>query len=273
MFKVIKRRLGISDIVSTIILVSALLIISIVIMFVAHNIFAYQSQNVEFEQAKDVYMNLAEIIEEVSGKQGASGYVRINTVSGGPYFETNVDNIINITVYSETDTQTIYSSSYNILKYRAGSLVGVSGREDLRGTDSLIVVNNEYPLGNVYTIESNGAWVVINYSRIGILNLGIFNFTKGLNESYEPVFDTLNVVEVHYIELVPGSFTGSGSLYIVATCKNITVEYYRINTTGTLTFIVENSTGSENYILTLDENYDTLVIFVKSIVEINIFGG
>lgn len=272
MFKVIKRRLGVSDIVSTIILVSALLIISIVIMFVAHNIFAYQSQNVEFEQAKDVYMNLAEIIEEVSGKQGASGYVRINTVSGGPYFEANADNIT-IEVNNGTVSKTIYLNSCNILKYRAGSLVGVSGREDLRGTDSLIVVNNEYPLGNVYTIESNGAWVVINYSRIGILNLGVFNFTKGLNESYEPVFDTLNVVEVHYIELVPGSFTGSGSLYIVATCENITVEYYRINTTGTLTFIVKNSTGSESRTIALDENYDTLVIFVKSIVEINIFGG
>ncbi len=268
----VKRRFGISDIVSTIILVSTLLIISIVIMFVANNIFAYQSQNVEFEQAKDVYINLAEIIEEVSGKQGASGYVRINTVSGGPYFEADADNIA-IKVDNGTVTQTIYSSSYNILKYRAGSLVGVSGREDLRGTASLIVVNNEYPLGNVYTIQSNGAWVVINYSRIGILNLGVFNFTKGLNEFNETVFDTLNVIEVHYVELVPGSFTGSGSLYIVATCENITVKYYRINTTRTLTFIVENSTGSKKETLALNENYDTLVIFVKSIVEINIFGG
>ena len=268
----IKRRLGISEIVSTILLVSALLIISIAIMFVANNIFAYQSQNVEFEQAKYVYMNLAEVIEEVSGKQGASGYVRINTVSGGPYFEVNVDEIT-IKVDNGTDTQVIYSNSYNVLKYRAGNLVGVSEREDLRGIDSLIVVNNEYPLGNVYTIQSNGAWVVINYSRIGILNLGVFNFTKGLNETYEPIFDTLNVIEVHYVELVPGSFAGSGSLYIVATCENITVEYYRVDTNGTLTFIVENSTGSESYTMVLEEDYDTLIIFVKSIVEINIFGG
>ncbi|RLG61225.1 hypothetical protein DRN87_03000, partial [Candidatus Geothermarchaeota archaeon] len=135
------------------------------------------------------------------------------------------------------------------------------------------VVNNEYPLGNVYTIQSNGAWVVINYSRIGILNLGVFNFTKGLNETYEPIFDTLNVIEVHYVELVPGSFAGSGSLYIVATCENITVEHYRVDTNGTLTFIVENSTGSESYTMVLEEDYDTLIIFVKSIVEINIFGG
>ena len=73
-----KSRRGISEIVSTIILVSTLLLISIVIMFVANNIFSYQTENSEFEQAKNIMINLAEIIEGISGKEGSSGYVNYN---------------------------------------------------------------------------------------------------------------------------------------------------------------------------------------------------
>ena len=267
------RKKGISDIVSTVILVSALLLISIAVMFIANDVFSIQNEDTEFEQAKNIMVNFAGIIEDVSGKQGASGYVRFNPVSGGPYFQHDLGNIL-IQVDNGTNSSLIYNSTYNAFKYRGGGLVGVSGKEMLRGTDNLIVVNNAYPLGSVYVEQSSGAWIVLNYTKIGVLNLGVFNFTEGVDENGSPIFEPLNVLEIHYIELVPGSFTGSGSIYAVATCKNISVTYHRIDSSnGIINFTIQIPTGSETTAINVNSHYNTVIIFVKSVVQIDMFGG
>ncbi len=221
-------------------------------------------------------INLAEIIEGISGKEGSSGYVRFNTIAGGPYFQGNAGNITVKVVYNRSESPiTIYNNTYSLFKYRGGNLVGVSGEEDFRGTNSLIIVNNVYPLGHVYVNESNGAWIVIDFARIGILNLGVFNFSKGI-ENDTPVFEVLNVIEIHYIDIVPGSFGGSGGLYTVATCQSVNITYYRISAGyDALNFTVTATPSNrlESYSLGIDSNYGSLIIFVKSIIRIDIFGG
>lgn len=277
------KRKGISEIVSTIIIVSAMLLISIAVMFVANDMFNYQTENVEFEQAKNVMINLASIIEGVSGKEGASGYVRFNPISGGPNFMRNVGSIT-IRVSSHNVTSTIDSAvllsnhPYNIFEYRCGSLVGIGGREIYRGVPTgserinNIILNNENPLGAVYAVQENGVWIILNFSRVNVINMGVFNFSKGIiNDTV--VFEPMNLIEIHYIDLLPGSFSGSGSVFVVAKTQKVSVSYHLLNSTSSSDVYITVDVNGEKANVTVDNQYNTVVIFVVSRVEISMFGG
>lgn len=265
----ILRRRGISEIISTIIIISAMLLIAIATLIIANNMFNYQSQNVEFEQAKNVMINLASIIEGISGKLGSSGYVRFNTISGGPEFVGGVGSVV-INISNGTSVRTVYQSTYNIFRYRGGPLVGVGGLSVLRGALNGIILNNQYPLGAVYTVQEEGAYIILNFSRINVIKMGVYNFTRGINMTdYTVMYETLNLVEIHYIEIVPGTFTGGGGINVVARTVNVSIQYYPMNTTGVLFIYINGEVLSLN----LDPNYNTMVIFVLSRVEIDMFGG
>lgn len=265
----VRKRRGISEVISTIIIISAMLLIAVVTLIIANNMFNYQSQNVEFEQAKNVMINLAGIIEGISGKVGSSGYVRFNTISGGPEFIGGAGSVV-INISNGTFIRTVYQSTYNIFRYRGGSLVGVGGLEVLRGTLNGIILNNQYPLGAVYIVQEEGAYIILNFSRINVVKMGVYNFTKGINMTdYSIMYEALNLVEIHYIDLVPGTFAGGGSINVVARTVNVTTHYYPMNTTSVLYIYI----NGEQTTINLDPNYNTMVIFVLSRVEIDMFGG
>jgi len=268
----------------------------------ANNMFSIQSESTEFDQAKNIMTNLAEIIEHVSTKQGSSGYVKFNSRTGGPWFQRNVHNIdvkvkaymIGATIpYSESP---LFSSSCNQLKYRGGSLASAAGKYLIRGTEVPILLNNNASMGSVYVEQKDGAWIVIDYSRINVLNLGTFNFSKGISATTGlPIFELVNMLQITYINITPGTFSGSGNLYVVAKCKNIETTYYRVPSS-----VLAPSTtkpAEEYYIISLKllldsqesklnlnmpsyyyngTHYlprDTIIMLVKSNVEISVFGG
>ncbi len=263
------KRPGISEVISTIIIISAMLLIAVTTLIIANNMFNYQSQNVEFEQAKNNMVNLASIIEGISGKVGASGYVRFNTVSGGPEYIANAGDVLLI-VGNGTYNVTVFQSTYDIVRYRGGSLVGVSGLQMLRGTLNEIILNNQYPLGAVYLTQENGAYIVMNFSRINVVKMGVYNFTRGINiTDYSVMYEALNLIEIHYIRLVAGSFSGSGAINMVARTINVTTTYKPLNTTGQV-YIYFNKSSQ---LINVDPNYNTVIIFIVSTVEIDMFGG
>jgi len=296
-----RRRKGLSEVVTSVILTGIMLSIALIAMGFANNMFAIQSVSTEFDQAKNIMTNLAEIIEHVSTKQGASGYVKFNSRSGGPWFERNVYNInVNLKAYMigasiPYSESPIFSGTCNQLKYRGGSLAPAAGKYLIRGTEAPILLNNNASMGSVYVEQKDGAWIVIDYSRINVINLGTFNFSKGISATTGlPIFELVNMLQITYINITPGTFSGSGNLYVVANCRNIETSYYRIpsHITSSTTkpsdeyYIIslQVQLGSQEFNLNLNmpsyyyngTHYlprDTIIMLVKSNVEISVFGG
>ncbi|MEM1986383.1 MAG: hypothetical protein QXG36_04270 [Nitrososphaeria archaeon] len=296
----IRKKKGLSEVVTSVILTGIMLSIALIAMGFANNMFAIQSESTEFDQAKNIMTNLAEIIEHVSTKQDSSGYVKFNSRTGGPSFVRNAKSLT-ITVqalYTPTDTipyhsQNLFSVQCNHLKYRGGSLATAAGKYFIRGTEVPILSNNNASMGCVYVEQSDGAWIVIDYARVNVLNLGKFNFSKGISATTRlPIFELVNIVQVSYINLIPGTFSGSGSIYVVAKCKSLQTSYYRIpappdaGPTTFPTYVIRLSASldsSEAYFDMIVPSYynngthnlpmDTIIMFVQSNVEISYFGG
>jgi hypothetical protein len=223
------KKLGkaISPVLSTVILTSVMLIVALTIMAFANNVFSIQSDTTEFDQAKNIMVNFAGIVDDVAMKEGSSGYVRFNTRSGGPYFSLREGTIMATASVDDGREYTLIQGHTNLFKYRAGSYTSAAGRVTLCGVNKSIILNNEAALGEVYTEQKGGAWVVLNFTRIGILDLGTFNFTKGYYLNGSSIgYRLVNIIQVSYVNLTMGPlWSGSGSVNSVATCKNITTVY------------------------------------------------
>jgi len=295
-----RKRKGISSVISTVVLTSVMLIIAITVMAFANNIFSIQTDSTEFDQAKNIVVNFAGIVDDVASKQGSSGYVRFNTRSGGPSFATYSGKItVTVTAENNPTIPLINNKFTNLFKYKAGSYASAPGKVYLSGVNKTILVNNEAPLGLVYTEQKDGGWVVMNFTRIGIINLGTFNFSRGLNSSGISMgYKLVNMLQVSYINITYGTSSGSGSVNSVAQCRNITTSYSWINYSSSqnplssyeVTFNVKlySSSGSivEDAVKVIsvkgsDPTYkkgdqligiDTMIVFVNSEVQIYTIG-
>jgi len=278
----LKRR-AISSVISTVLLTSVMLAIALVVMGFASNMFSVESQSVEFNQAKSTMINFAGIIEQVSSNQGSSGYVLFNPKTGGPNFLSNIGTMT-VTLSSDSTAPstniTLSSGSYNTFNYKGGYLSSVTSKSYLRGAESMITYNNNSTLGSIYVEQANGSWIVLDYARIGVLNLGTFNFSTGINATGYLNFEIKNVIQIQFINITAGTFTGSGSINTVATCKNIGVIYENIPgnpglSNYGLTITIELSPMGKSSTLRVDipNNYDTIAVVLKSDVEVSMFGG
>ncbi|MEM3872745.1 MAG: hypothetical protein QXE05_09320 [Nitrososphaeria archaeon] len=263
------NRKSVSPIISTVILTAIMLTITFLTIGFAITVFAIQSDTTEFEQAKNVMTNFAGIIDYVSSKQGSSAYVKFNSRSGGPQF---LENSGEITV--NVDGTKVLDGSISLLKYRGGSLSSVAGKYYLRGTDEIIVVNNTFPLGSVYVEQANGAYVILDFSRINVANLGTFQFYSGKGGQGNPIFEKVNLIQINFVNLTKGVFYGSGSLYAVATCEKVNITYYRISKGPNTLTITASSAGQTTSVvnLSVDTNCDTIVMVTVSNVKVSVIG-
>ncbi|MGB9727765.1 MAG: hypothetical protein ACPLZF_05085 [Nitrososphaeria archaeon] len=297
----LRSKKGLSEVVTSVILTGIMLSIALIAMGFANNMFSIQSENTEFDQAKNIMANLAEIIEHVSTKQSSSGYVKFNSRTGGPSFIRDAHTFsVRVEAYSGTlpyDSIQLLATKSNLLKYRGGSLATAAGKYVIRGTEALILSNNNASMGCVYVEQNDGAWIVIDYTRVNVLNLGTFNFSKGISATTRlPIFELVNMIQISYINIVPGTFSGSGSLYVVAKCRSIETSYYRIrapadagpsNPTYTIKVVAQlddpPSTSPTVYHDVAVPSYyyngtnylprETIIMFVQSNVEISVLGG
>jgi hypothetical protein len=111
------------------------------------------------------------------------------------------------------------------LTYRAGSQIGTGSFAILRGVNDSAVFNNAHPLGRVSTAQVNGAYITLDYARVGVSDLGFMNVSKGLGGGY----DYIDIVQVNLINLTFGSSTGGASTFAVATNVDMVVKTYRLN--------------------------------------------
>ncbi len=89
---------AVSSVITTILLTSTLLIILLIASFVSTNILAAQMESTEFEQAKTNMGLLDNIIQDVSLRQGAGGYVQFNQRTGGIGLATDEAGTITLSI-------------------------------------------------------------------------------------------------------------------------------------------------------------------------------
>jgi len=265
---------GISTTLSTVILMSVILTITISIAIFASGVIETQNQITEFEEAKTNMIALAETIEDVAAKMGASGYVRINARAGGPYFEKTNENL---SIKINGDEKVRYT--INLIKFRGGSMVSVGGYNILRGKLSgepidahrvtLLAPGNEsIPIGWVYVNQSNGAWIVVDFGRVRVIKIGKFIFSKNNGTGSE----ILGIVEIQYINIIFGQLGGTGVFNIRARNINITRHTYRIDGVSSISIEASRNGHSSSYPCSF-ESVDGIIVYIVVVnVKISTYG-
>jgi hypothetical protein len=255
------KRRALSEIISTTILVAAMLIVVIGVMGFAIDLFNTQTQDAEFSQAQNGVIALAQGIDSILPTQGAAAFSTFNSRTGGPVIINNFDQMV-LTVLNPQG-KVAFSNSINIneFRYRAGSLVSQEGEQWVRAGNftgqpfsqtfngTLIIQNNSAPLGFVYTSHDNGAtWVTMDYRRINVNNLGVFNISLGAvpvgkdqaeNEIYKQVYQLVDIVQINLVNITGGTFSGSSNLVVSAVNQG--------TSTATLSFPDPSPGGSGSY--------------------------
>jgi hypothetical protein len=231
------RRRALSEVISTTILVSAMLIIVVGVMGFAVDLFSIQTQNAEFSQAQNSMISLAQGVDSIIPTPGAAAYARFNTRSGGPVFSSSFDMMnLSITYNGNNTVYPILNMPINELRYVAGAQVSFIGDQWIRagnftGTpviqyfnNTLIIQNNSAPLGFVYISHDSGAtWINLDYRRVNIINLGIFNVSTGVNSTccdaagnpiYTGNYQLVDIIQVNLVKVVSGTFGGASSIVI-----------------------------------------------------------
>ena len=222
----VRRRRALSPVISTAILTAAMLVIVIGVLGFATNLFAIQTQQAEFGQAQNILINFADGIDSVSSREGASTYVRFNLRAGGPVWVQNYDTIkVNVTIGNQTNYVIPIQGNVGAFTYRGGSQIGTGSFTVLRGISSSAVLNNAYPLGRVYLSQSNGAIITLDYDRIGVNDLGLFNVSKSAGGG----FDYIDIVQITLVNLTRGNFSGGSTAFVEATNYDVIINNYRIN--------------------------------------------
>jgi hypothetical protein len=180
---------AISPVVSAVIITATLLTIIVVATALASSTLETHLQNLEFEQAKTMMMALGKVIAEVSLRPGAASSVQFNQRSGG--MGVYQGEALTIRVYNGSELVLELVNATFVVKYRGGSMVSAAPM-DLSGSSELIVEAPK-PLGYVRVEVGNGAWIVLDYNRVRLLN----------NTS-------LGTVDLFLILLRPGTFGGAG---------------------------------------------------------------
>ena len=251
-------------VVEVVILISFSLIVVIATTYFAFNVLEYQSELSEYESAKSALEKLTLLIENVANSKGSSGYVPIYIRAGSLYLVSDSEQI-RITV----NNQLLYDSTgASLIKFMGGRLVGTADfrlirptSQDLGSSVSLNDVYKKYliinsskglPLGWVYEMQKNGAYVIVDFGRIMVTYSGVFNYSCIDTNGNVKVNQLYNVVEVTYIKLTRGNTYGSGSsLKVVAKCKDISFSSKQFNETNSLTFTVNRGSNLQSYFLSL----------------------
>lgn len=258
-------RKGVSEAVVTVMLVSVTLSMIVASVFFAQLNLSMQAQATEFENGKASMVSLAQIIEGLSLAKGSAGYTRFAISSGGLAVTPGTEPL-----RIKIEGGTVFEDTVNLVRLKGG--VGVSspdfkvlkGVPNAMPTDFLIVSpENPVPMGWVYLKREQGAWVIMDFGRIRVVPSGVIQATRdGVN--WEP----FNVVEVTYIRIVRGTFSGSNVFDVCAKVVDVTTRVLKFLDSPSITVSVERGSSSEEYDVG-DQGGNGTIVFLN-IVEVEV---
>ena len=257
------NRLAMSEVISTLVLTSTILLITIVAAFIANSALETQAQKSEFEEAKSAFTLLADIIEDISSNPYASGYVRVNSRSGRLEYKN-----CTFTITVSVGDTTLLTNTTSSLTFIGGEKIGFIPSEVIYGVSSLAVNNSVTPLTSVFTGYGEGrAFVSLNTTRVRVVYRGV-TYMKASGEYYH-VFDIVFVRLVVKEVQVSGSFTiivrnvGVWSKTILHPLSSNTLQI-------TVTLNYDDVTKEETLSFDLSSTYDVLFNVITIEVDVSI---
>ncbi len=266
---------GVSEVVATVMLVTVTLGMIVGGVFFAQLNLSMQAQATEFENGKASMISLAQMIEGMSLVKGEAGYVRFAVSSGGLSLTRGAERL-KITISDESGASLeVFEDIVNLPKFRGGGGVSSLDYQVLKGipnalpTDHLIVSPDESaPLGWVYLKREQGAWVIMDFGRVRVVPSGTIRVTRDNGLNWEPV----NVVEVTYVRIVYGTFSGTNVYNVCARVTNVTTRVIRLPDSTSITVSVERGPYLKNYSVP-DQGGNGTIIFLNIVdVELSIGG-
>jgi len=201
-------RKGASVVLSAIVVAATTLTITVAALMFSDNVLKVQLDVSEYEQAKNMLVTLADLVEDVSASPLSAHYVRFNVRTSTPRF---VPGIRDISVTVSGQASPVIVGKTGIVEVKGGPLVGTVSMNTLLGEDRLIVDDVSKPLARVYEHQTDGAWITLDYSRVRVTSLGCFYYYDAGNN----LSGYLNAVRIAFVNLTIGTTIGSGSLDIV----------------------------------------------------------
>jgi len=188
-------------VISTLIISAVVLAVTAVASFLGMNVLELQSQLAEFDQAKTNMQILGEVIEDIGVKPGSGSFIRFNERTGGLGYVVDGEPMKLVVTDGTTLNEITLSNSPMSMTYRGGRLVGTYDTI-IKGDENLIVSGLARPLGFLRQQQSDGAWLVLDFNRIRIVDGTIVNV--GGDQYY--------LVTVTFFNVTHGTFRGSGNL-------------------------------------------------------------
>ncbi|MEM2169422.1 MAG: hypothetical protein QW186_06430 [Candidatus Bathyarchaeia archaeon] len=236
---------AVSPVISMVIITATLLIILVVASFIATNMLEIQMQNSEFEQAKTAMLLLNKVIADVSLRPGAASSAQFNQRSGGIGLYKS-ENITIEFLGSDSNPITVITAESYIIKYRGGSMVSAA-EANLTNPGGLIVDMSK-PLGHVRVEVGGGAWVVLDYNRVRVM------------ENRD-----LGVISIYFISLKPGTFGGSGTVTVRVQNRSERVLYNGAPDSGS---VIKVKVGEMYEVREIPSGF--IVRVVETIIEVSI---
>jgi len=262
-----RRRLGkkgVSEVVGTVMLVTVTLGTVVAAVFFAQLNLSMQAQATEFENSKASMVSLAQMIEGLSLAKGSAAYTRFAIRSGGLALTPGTESLT-ITI----EGTTVFEDRINLVRLRGGGGVSsldfmvLKGVPNTMPTECLIISpENSAPLGWVYLKREQGAWVIMDFGRVRVVPSGVIQTTSdGVN------WDPVNVVEITYVKIVYGTFSGRDVYDVCAKVVNVTTQVIKFPDAIRITVRVERGSSSEEY--ASDQGGNDTIVFLN-IVEIEL---
>jgi hypothetical protein len=252
-------RGGFSEIVSTMILTSAILVIVIIAMSSALTAVRVQVDLSEFEHVKTALTMFSQVIEDVASKPGSAGFVRFNIQSGRLNIVQNGTLTVTVTdgVYTWSSVKPIY-----VVYYDAGPNISTTS-EDLRGGWNLIVRDLSQPIAHVYTVQRGGVKAILDFRRVKAVNLGTLTY-----RNVDGGLGVLGVIELTAITLSYGGIRGAEKLNLKAQNENVSVIQLPQLLKGSVTVTVEADGFSESMLFTFSGVDGVMVNIVEASVKV-----
>ncbi len=225
-----RRRRGVSQVVSTVILAGILLTLIGVAIFYATSLIDANRQQMEYESTKDMFIYTATALEQVALGAGGSRYIRFSLSSTGINFVENAYGPLEVYV---NGTRVIYDRETSSIVAVGGSLVTTVFRV-LRPEITInpglelkrLIVGPGEPMVVVYENFSGRAKVYLMPTRVRVNYMGVFDLLEG------GVTKKYNYFAISYINLTIGPVGGAGHIPVIFRNRGIKTMEYKFSGTA-----------------------------------------
>lgn len=263
----LRNKLGLSEVISSVILTSVMLVIIITSSHYANDTISYNVESVQFDQSINAILNLDRMAKKIMFNPKSTASVKTSFQTTTAYLVQEGNLVLLV------DEDEIASIPVNVLKVEGGSSVSVSSTYDYVGDQNapLILVGLNGSISHVKKYWDLGAWASIDFQRIRCIYCGEMDFYNGTNP--EPT--KRNVVEITVIRLSSGDISPLERSRIIV--ENTGIQTQQIEQpVGDFTITAQFSGDEDSKFLTAlggNATLSTLINLTVIDLKITILGG